>query len=50
MFLATSLMFLLLFLRPPILTREYIFSVGVVSVATTMSVYETIRALSKRVL
>jgi len=49
-FLLTSLIFLLVFLRPPILTREYVFSLGVVSVATATSIYETIRALSKRVL
>lgn len=49
-FLVTSLVFLLVFLRPPILTREYVFSLGVVSIATATSIYETIRALSKRVL
>lgn len=49
-FLVTSLIFLLVFLRPPTLTREYVFSLGVVSVATAMSIYETIRALSKRAL
>jgi repressor of nif and glnA expression len=49
-FLLTSLIFLLVFLRPPILTREYVFSLGVISVATATSIYETIRALSKRVL
>jgi len=49
-FLLTSLVFLLVFLRPPVLTREYVFSLGVVSVATATSIYETIRALSKKVL
>jgi repressor of nif and glnA expression len=49
-FFATSLIFLVVFLRPPILTREYIFATGVVTVATATSIYETIRALSKKVL
>jgi DNA-binding Lrp family transcriptional regulator len=49
-FFVTSLVFLAVFLRPPILTREYIFSLGVVSVATATSVYETIKALSEKVL
>jgi repressor of nif and glnA expression len=49
-FLITSLIFLAVFLRPPILTREYIFSLGVVSVATATSIYETIKALSEKVL
>lgn len=49
-FLATSLIMLLFFFRPPILTREYVFSLGVVSIATATSAYETIRALSKKVL
>jgi hypothetical protein len=49
-FLATSLIFLLVFLRPPLLTREYVFSLGVVGIATAASAYETIRALSKKVL
>jgi DNA-binding Lrp family transcriptional regulator len=49
-FLATSLIFLVVFLRPPILTREYVFSLGVISVATATSVYETIKAVSEKVL
>ena len=49
-FLVTSLIFLTVFLRPPVLTREYIFSLGVVSVAAATSVYETIKALSEKVL
>ena len=49
-FLVTSLIFLAVFLRPPVLTREYIFSLGVVSVAAATSVYETIKALSEKVL
>jgi predicted DNA-binding transcriptional regulator len=49
-FFATSLLFLAVFLRPPVLTREYVFSLGVVSVAAATSAYETIRALSQKVL
>jgi hypothetical protein len=49
-FLVTSLTFMLIFLRPPILTREYVFALGVVTIATAASIYETIRALSKKVL
>ena len=49
-FLVTSLIFLVVFLRPSILTREYIFSLGVGSVAAATSVYETIKALSEKVL
>ena len=49
-FLVTSLIFMVVFLRPPILTREYVFALGVISFATAASVYETIRALSKKVL
>lgn len=49
-FLVTSLMFLGVFLRPPILTREYVFSLGVLIIAAATSVYETIKALSGKVL
>jgi SOS-response transcriptional repressor LexA len=49
-FFVTSLILLAVFLRPPILTREYIFSLGVVSVAAATSIYETIKALSEKVL
>jgi DNA-binding Lrp family transcriptional regulator len=49
-FFGTSLIFLAVFLRPPILTREYVFSLGVVSVAAATAVYETIRALSRKAL
>jgi len=49
-FLVTSLIFMVVFLRPPILTREYVFALAVISFATAASVYETIRALSKKVL
>jgi DNA-binding Lrp family transcriptional regulator len=49
-FFVASLIFLVVFLRPSILTREYMFSLAVVSVAAATSVYETIRALSEKVL
>jgi hypothetical protein len=49
-FFMTSLVFLVTLLRPPILTREYIFSLAVVSVAVTTSAYDTIKALSEKVL
>jgi DNA-binding Lrp family transcriptional regulator len=49
-FFVTSLIFLLVFLRPPILTREYIFALGVISIAAATSIYETIKALSEKVL
>jgi DNA-binding Lrp family transcriptional regulator len=49
-FFVTSLIFLVVFLKPPILTREYIFALGVISVAAATSVYETIKALSEKVL
>jgi DNA-binding Lrp family transcriptional regulator len=49
-FFMTSLIFLVVFLRPSMLTREYIFSLAVVSVAAATSIYETIKALSEKVL
>jgi hypothetical protein len=49
-FLVTSLIFLGVFLRPPILTREYVFSLGVLIIAAATSVYETTKALSGKVL
>jgi repressor of nif and glnA expression len=49
-FLITSLVMLAVFLRPPTLSREYIFSLAVISVAAATSVYETIKALSQEVL
>jgi len=48
-FLITSLVMLAVFLRPPMLTREYVFSLGVITVATAASVYETIKAFSQGV-
>jgi DNA-binding Lrp family transcriptional regulator len=49
-FLVTSLVMLAVFLRPPTLTREYVFSLAVISIAAATSVYESIRAFSKEVL
>jgi repressor of nif and glnA expression len=49
-FLITSLVMLAVFLRPPTLTREYVFSLAVITIAAATSVYETIRAFSKQVL
>jgi repressor of nif and glnA expression len=49
-FLITSLTMLAVFLRPPTLSREYIFSLAVISVAAATSVYETAKALSQEVL
>jgi len=49
-FFVTSLIFLGVFLRPPILTREYVFSLGVLIIAAATSVYETTKALSGKVL
>lgn len=49
-FLITSLVMLAVFLRPPTLTREYIFSLAVISVAAATSVYETLKVLSQEVL
>lgn len=50
MFFVTSFVFLVVFLRPPIPTREYIFSLGVVSVAAATSIYETLKAVSEKAL
>ena len=47
-FLAVSLIVLAVFLRPPILTREYVFSVAAISVGTIASAFETIRAFSAK--
>jgi DNA-binding Lrp family transcriptional regulator len=49
-FFGSSLILQAVFLRPPMLTREYVFSLGVVSVAAATSVYETIKAISQKAL
>lgn len=47
-FLAVSLVVLIIFLRPSILTREYVFSVAAISVGTIASAFETVRAFSSK--
>ncbi len=49
-FLLTSLVMLIVFLRPPTLSREYIFSLTVISIAAATSVYETMKVFSQEVL
>jgi repressor of nif and glnA expression len=49
-FLVTSLVMYAVFLRPPTLTREYVFSLAVITVAAATSVYETIKAFSQEAL
>ena len=49
-FFITSLVILTVFLRPPVMTREYVFSLAVVSIAVTTSVFETVRSLSHKAL
>ena len=49
-FLITSLVMLAVVLRPPTISREYIFSLAVISIAAATSVYETIKVLSQDVL
>lgn len=48
-FLITSLIMLAVFLRPPIITRDYIFSLVVIGVAAATSVYETVKVFSHEV-
>jgi len=48
-FFVVSLVMLAVFLRPPTLTREYVFSLAVVSIATATSVYETFKVFSREV-
>jgi DNA-binding Lrp family transcriptional regulator len=49
-FLTSSLVMLAVLLRPPILTREYVFSLAVISIAAATSVYETVRVFSRELL
>jgi DNA-binding Lrp family transcriptional regulator len=48
-FFIVSLAMLAVFLRPPTLTREYVFSLAIVSIAAATSVYETIKVFSQEV-
>lgn len=49
-FMITSLVILVVFLRPPILTREYVFPLAVIIVATIILIYETAKAFSEKTL
>jgi DNA-binding transcriptional ArsR family regulator len=49
-FLVTSLFVLAVLLRPPVLTREYVFSLAVIGIAAATSIYETVRAFSREAL
>lgn len=49
-FFTASLLMLTVFLRPSTLSREYVFSLAVISIAAATSVYETIKAFSQEVL
>lgn len=48
-FLVTSLIMLAVFLRPPVITREYVFSLAVIGIAAAASVYETVKVFSQEV-
>jgi DNA-binding Lrp family transcriptional regulator len=48
-FFMAALTILAIFLRPHTLTREYVFSVATISIATVMSVYETVKAFSSKI-
>ena len=49
-FFMTSLVMLAVFMRPPTLSREYMFSLAVIGVAAVTSVYETMKVFSQEVL
>jgi repressor of nif and glnA expression len=49
-FLVTSLIIIAVFLRPSVLTREYVFALVVIGIAAVTSTYETIKVLSQEVL
>ncbi len=49
-FFLTSLVMLAVFMRPPVVSREYIFSLAVIAVAAVTSVYETVKAFSREAL
>ena len=46
-FMITSLIISVVFMRPPVVTREYVFPLAVIVVATIASIYDTIRAFSR---
>jgi hypothetical protein len=49
-FMVTSLIVSVVFLRPPVLTGEYVFPLIVIVVATIASIYDTVRAFSEKAL
>jgi repressor of nif and glnA expression len=49
-FMISSLVISAVFLRPPVLTREYIFPLAVIFAATVASIYETVKAFSAKTL
>jgi len=49
-FMVTSLIILVVFMRPPVFTREYVFPLAVIFVATIILIYETLKAFSERTL
>lgn len=49
-FFGSSFVFLAVFLRPPVLSREYVFSLGVIMIAAVTSGYETLRTFFRRTL
>lgn len=49
-FFGSSLVFLGVFLRPPVLSREYVFSLGVIVIAAVTSGYETLRTFLRKTL
>lgn len=49
-FFGSSLVFLTVFLRPPVLSREYVFSLVVIMIAAVTSVYETLRTFFRKTL
>jgi len=46
-FFLASLVVLAVFMRPPTLSREYVFSLAVIGIAAATSIYETIKAFSR---
>jgi predicted DNA-binding transcriptional regulator len=48
-FLISSLIILAVFLRPTVITREYVFSLAVIGIAAATSVYETVKVFSHEV-
>jgi len=49
-FMITSLIISIFFLRPPVFTREYVFPLAVIIVATITLIYETVKAFSEKTL